>query len=288
MSLVSGCAICLLLCAADPANELRFDSALLTLIEHAEVSASEAGLILQLDVKEGDTVAEGQSLARIDDRDTKLIHARADAEVKAARTFVDNDVKIRFAKLSAAVAKAELLRATESNIQLPKSVSQAEIDRLRLFADKADLEIEQADVERQQSKLSLEIKQQELLRASLALDRRTISAPFPGMVVQLKKHRGEWVEPGVPIMRLIRLNRVRAEVFAASQKLPADLVGRSATLIANPTGKQPIKRSGTLVFVSPEIDPVNGQVRLWAEIENDDLRLRPGQTGVLTIGPSNP
>jgi hypothetical protein len=37
------------------------------------------------------------------------------------------------------------------------------------------------------------------------------------------------------------------------------------------------------VFVSPEVNPVNGQVRVWAEVENRGLLLRPGLQAALTI-----
>ncbi|MEK6260501.1 MAG: efflux RND transporter periplasmic adaptor subunit [Planctomycetota bacterium] len=286
MSHVTTCMLSLLLAGADPSAELQIDSALLTLIEHADVSASEAGLLSLLAVKEGETVAEGKPLAKIDDREAKLIRVRAETELKVARALADNDIKVRFAKASVAVADAELKRAMESNLKFPKSVSQTEIDRLKLLADKAVLEIEQAEVDLQQARLSLQIKQHDLERATLALERRTIAAPFPGMVVQWKKQHGEWVEPGTPVMRLIRLNRLRAEAFLASQMLPTNLVGRPAMLVVDVPGKSAAKYEGKLVFVSPEIDPVNGQVRVWAEIDNSDLSLRPGQTATLVIGPA--
>lgn len=285
MSLVAGCLLGALLAAADASDELRIESALLTLMEHADVSASETGLLSLLAVKEGETVAEGKPLAKIDDRDAKVVVARAETELNVASLTADNDVKLRFAKLSVAVANSELTRSLESNAKFPKSVSQTEIDRLKLLADKAVLEIEQAELEQQLAKLTVRLKRQDLDRATLALQRRTITAPFPGMVVQWKKQHGEWVEPGTPVMRLIRLNRLRAEAFLASQNLSSNLVGRSALFIVSGTGQVPLKYEGKLSFVSPEIDPVNGQVRVWADIENNDLSLRPGQSGVLLVGP---
>jgi macrolide-specific efflux system membrane fusion protein len=286
MSRLTGCLLSLLLAGADSSDELWVDSALLTLIEHANVSASETGLLSLLAVKEGETVAEGKPLAKIDDRDANMIRAKAEVEVKFARSLADNDIKIRFAKLSVGVANAELTRAMESNAKFPKSVSQTEIDRLKLLADKAVLEVEQAELDQQQAKLTLLVKQQDLDRAILSQERRTITAPFPGMVVEWKKQHGEWVEPGTPVMRLIRLNRLRAEAFVSSRNLPDNLVGRPATLTVDGLDKTTKKHAGKLVYVSPEIDPVNGQVRVWAEIENDDLNLRPGQSGTLLIGRS--
>ena len=129
-----------------------------------------------------------------------------------------------------------------------------------------------------QAKLTLQLKKHDLDRAKLMWERRTIKAPFPGMIVQLKRQRGEWVDAATPVVRLIRLNRLRAEGFISSQTAASKLVGRPATFFVDGT-----RHEGTLSFVNPEIDPVNQQVRVWAEIDNKDLTLRPGQTGKLTI-----
>ncbi len=53
-------------------------------------------------------------------------------------------------------------------------------------------------------------------------------------------------------------------------------------------GDEQMEYSGRIVLVSPEVDPVNGQVRVWAEIDNHDLRLRPGLHGSMTIATAEP
>jgi macrolide-specific efflux system membrane fusion protein len=50
-------------------------------------------------------------------------------------------------------------------------------------------------------------------------------------------------------------------------------------------GQPPVQVDGRVVFVSPEVQPVNSQVRFWAEFDNENLRLRPGLTASLTIAP---
>ena len=40
---------------------------------------------------------------------------------------------------------------------------------------------------------------------------------------------------------------------------------------------------GKIVFLDPEVDPVNAEVRIWAEIENTGLRLRPGMRASLSV-----
>ena len=75
--------------------------------------------------------------------------------------------------------------------------------------------------------------------------------------------------------------------------MPVEAAGRappdSPVLLAVelPDGQQ-AEFPGKLVFVSPEIDPVNAQVRVWAEIENEGLRLRPGMRGRLIVKVPDP
>jgi macrolide-specific efflux system membrane fusion protein len=249
------------LCPQGSAQEIKVDSALLTLIEHAEISA-------------------------IDDNEAVLVFERARTELTIAQMVANNDVKVRFARKSQEVALAELKRSLESVEKFPKSVSQTELDRLQLLADKSALEIEQATLDHEQAVQTRNLKQTDVDRARLALERRTIKAPFPGMIVQWKKQRGEWLEPGTPVVRLIRLNRLRAEAFLSSKSLPINLIGRSVTLVIDLPGKPKSRFPGKVTFVDPEIDPVNEQVRIWAEIDNSDLLLRPGQSASLIIGTS--
>ncbi len=267
------------------AQEIRVDSALLTLIEHADISARESGPLTHREIGEGVTVDAETILGKIDDHEAVLILERASTELKIAQMAVENDIKVRFARKSQDVAQAELRRSLESIEKFPKSVSQTEVDRLRLLADKAVLEIEQATLDQEQARLTRVLKQNDVDRARLLLERRQIKAPFPGMVVQWKKQRGEWVEPGVAVVRMIRLNRLRAEAFIASKSLPADLIGRNVLLTADLPGKPNSRFQGKLVFVDPEIDPVNNQVRIWAEIDNGTLQLRPGQSVSFVIQP---
>lgn len=265
------------------AEDVRVESALLTLLEHADIPAREAGPLTHREISEGVTVEADTILGKIDDREAQVLVDRSRVELKIAQMLVENDIKVRFARKSHEVAQAELKRSLESVEKFPKSVSQTEIDRLRLLADKAGLEIDQALLDIEQAVLTRQVKQNDLDRATLLLERRMIKAPFPGVIVQWKKQRGEWVEPGTPVVRLIRLNRLRAEAFVSSRLLAPEGVGRSATLIADLPGKPQSKFSGRLVFVDPEIDPVNNQVRIYAEIENSTLVLRPGQSAALII-----
>ena len=162
------------------------------------------------------------------------------------------------------------------------------MDQLRLAAEKALLAIEQADDEQAISRLTLHQKETELESARLKVDQHRVTAPFAGMVVQVKKQRGEWLSPGDTVLRLVRLDRLRVEAFVPARDFSVGLAGAGVTLFVELTGKGRTGFEGAVVFVSPEVNSVNGQVRLWAELENKGLLLRPGQSGTLVIHPATP
>ena len=91
------------------------------------------------------------------------------------------------------------------------------------------------------------------------------------------------MEAGHTVLRIVRINRLRAEGLLNARDLRGDLVGRRVTLNVTVPGSGETQFSGKVVFVSPEINPVSGQTKIWAEIENPDLLLRPGLNGSMAV-----
>jgi macrolide-specific efflux system membrane fusion protein len=267
---------------AGGAGEIQIPSALIKLVEQVEVPARQSGALDELGVHEGDMVEAGALVAKIEDADVQLDMRRAQLELAAARKQAENDVKVRFARKSLEVAEAEQRRALDSEKRLSQSVSQSELDQLRLIVERTTLEVEQAQFEMELARTTRGIKENELELAEHGIRQRRITAPLAGFVTQVNRHRGEWVEPGQPIIRILRLDRLRAEGLASAEALGGGLHGRAVKLTVELEGK-PVEFAGKVVFVSPEIDPVNGQVRVWAEIENKNLKLRPGLHGSMVI-----
>jgi macrolide-specific efflux system membrane fusion protein len=271
---------------ASRAEDAPIENVLVTLCEHVELPARVAGPLSELAVREGDLVQAGQQLAATEDHEARIAVNKAQRELAIAQKKADNDVSIRFARKAHEVATAEYRRAQESVEKFRKSVSETELDQLRLAAEKALLAIEQAEDEQAISRLTLHQKETELESARLKVDQHRVTAPFAGMVVQVKKQRGEWLSPGDTVLRLVRLDRLRVEAFVPARDFSADLQGADVTLFVELAGKGRTGFDGTIVFVSPEVNSVNGQVRLWAELENKGLHLRPGQSGTLVIHPA--
>jgi macrolide-specific efflux system membrane fusion protein len=262
---------------------VQVQSVLLTLIEEVEVPAREAGVLDTIAVREGQTVKPGDLLVGLEDIEARLRKDRAQLELNVAQMDAKNDLKVRFAAKSLDVARAELRRANESIEKYRKSISESELDTLRLNVIGGELEVEQAEKNLAVAAVNSQMKENELAAATHQLQQCRITAPIAGMVVQLKRHRGEWVEPGQSVMRIVRLDRLRAEGFVPARELAENPTGRPVVLTVDLPGRPGAQFPGKLVFVSPEINAVNGQVRVWAEIENPGFELRPGNQAAMAI-----
>jgi RND family efflux transporter MFP subunit len=260
---------------AAAAEPVTVQSVVVSLIDDVHLAAQAAGVVAQVHVREGDLVTAGQLLAELDDADARLECERRQSDLQIARTEAGSQLKIQLAEKALSVAQAELARSEQSNQKFANSISETELDKLRFTRDQAQLQIEHARLEHHLANLQVQLKQTELHLAELILQRRRICSPLAGVVVRIDRQPGEWIQPGDQICRVLRTDRLRAEGFVSVQD-GSVAAGRSAEATLAVGNSAPLKFSGRLTFVDPEINPITGQYRVWAELENPDGRLRPG------------
>jgi RND family efflux transporter MFP subunit len=269
------------------AEPLTIDAVVLRPMVEAEVPARQTGVLANIAVEEGATVEAGQTLAALDDRAAKLALAKAQLEREQVFAKASNELRIQYADKALEVARAEMKRSAESNEQFARSISQSQLDVERLTVEKLELERRQAEHDIALEKFELQLKENAVEAAKLELELHAVRAPFAGVVALVRGRPGECVQPGAPVLRLVAIDRLRAEGFAPASWASGQLVGAKVrfTLVTEPGEAPPFSGGveGVLRFVSPEVDPVSRQVRVWAEIDNRDLKLRPGQQGQLIL-----
>lgn len=248
-------------------------SVVLQLLDEADLAAGQSGIVVELNVREGQSVKRGEVLARIDDTAAKIAEQGAQAELALATARSENDVAVRAAEAAQRVAEAELARSEDSIARFPKSVSQSQIDVERLSIDKLKLEVEAGRTELRLAELAQQVAERKLAAAQLEIRRRKIVAPIDAMAVAVESAVGEWVEPGQKMVRLVSTTRLKAEGFISADQATRAPLGSEVQVQVD--GGPTVE--GLLKFVSPEVDPINKQVRIWAEVANPDGQLRPGQ-----------
>jgi len=270
------------------AGQIRADSVLIRLIDKVDVPARVVGSLIAVPVVEGTVVRKDQLLAQIDDTDAKLEQKRARFELAIAEYQAQDDVAIRSARKSLVFAQADYDRLRRANESRPQSVSQSELEKARLEAEQAELTIERAQREQELASIQQNLIESQSELAERNVELRKILSPLNGVVVSVLHRPGEWVKPGDKMFQIVRTDRLRAEGFIAASQVVGDLRGATVTLTPWIDDKPGDTYSGKIVFVSPEIDPINGQVRVWAEVENPDGLLRPGLRANMTIATGTP
>jgi len=272
--------LCMPLDAEEP---LYLPSVLLTVTETAEVSAARAGILAKLFVREGQLVHQSQRVAKLDNAKALVNVEEVQLKLRMAQKVSEDDVDVRYAQKTYEQATSELRRSVAVNNDLPGTISERELELLQLAVERSELEIERAEKEHQLSKMKFEQHQVALRMAELELAEHTFLAPIAGMVVSVSKRSGEWIEPGNSIVKIVRIDRIRAEGFLLAEQAKLTLMGCPAELVVEVSKSSTIRSLGKITFVSPEVNPISGMVRIWSEFDCGDTPLRPGLRGTIQI-----
>lgn len=257
-----------------------------------EVAAQEPGLLDAFEVEKGEAVEAEALVAKIDSSQAEMKHQVAQAEYQAAVYQAKNDVNVRFSKAAEGVALAELQKAKEANDPrkggLANAVSSAELRRLDLSWVKSKLGIEQAEMEYEVAKLTAKVKQTEMAAAALDVQRRQVKSPINGVVIDVFKEKGEWVQAGEPVATIVQMDVLKVEGYVnINQVSPADVKFKPVTIRAKLTGDQEVEFTGKITFVNPIVE-IGGPYRVSADIANrqdstGEWLLRPGLETTMTI-----
>jgi len=256
------------------------------LITELLVPAREAGVVMKLLVHPGDVVKKDDPLVQLDDRLIRLQREAALVEAELAEMDSHNDVDLRFAEKSEAVARAELERMLQANRDYERSISRTELQQTKLSAERSSLAAEQATRDLDSKRLTVDLRCKQVKLLTMRLEMMMALAPVDGLVIDLDQapQEGEFVQAGAPVLRMIQLNPLRVEGLLDARRFDQSLEGAPVIFhVPLPPGGTMTEFHGKVTFVSPEIDPVDSQIRFWAEIENPEFKLRPGSRGKLII-----
>ena len=260
------------------------ENSVLRIVEVRNIAAQTSGLIQHTHIREGSLVTTDQLMMEIDESQPRIELKKAEKELEMAQLEAASRVDLVYVERSIEVAQAELSRALRSNQRRPGVVAQSELDQLALVVNRALAEKEKAEFQIQMRGLTSEIQQIKLELDKLKQNHCQIRSPMAGMIVEILRRKGEWVETSEAVARVIRLDVLRTELKVPADEALNDLIG--ATAIFYPklqaAGVRP-SYPGKVVFINPEANAISSEVRVWVEIENLDLKLIPGLTGRVEI-----
>lgn len=260
-------------------------SAIVGVIDEVEIPARAAGVLATMRVREGDVVDSGAILASIDDREAQLLFERAAHEYASARKKASNDIEIRSTEKALEFAQGEYQRLQRASDSRAGSVSRSELEEAKVAAVQARLDLEQAQHDQQVNAIAeqLKLKDRDIARHKILLCR--IEAPIRGTVVEVLRQQGEWVEPGEPVVRVVRTDRLQVDGLVDGGLAADRLLGASVVVSIDRADEPPITEKGSIVFLNPEVNPVSGQLRVRAEFDNKSGKFLPGMRVLMEISP---
>lgn len=235
-------------------------------VRRSRLAVRRSGLTVEVAVELGDTVAAGQTLVRLDDRDAKLDLQRAQALLAQRKA----ETSRREAELEQAQRDVQRLLA----LVRKGSASQNELDDAMTAEAVATAQLEQARAQQLQAKV-------ETQQAQARLGDMTVRAPFAGVVAAKLTEVGQWAREGDAVIDLVALDPIDAWL-EAPQRVAARLIalGLDPTKVSVQDEATGTQREAISLAVSPVADPQSRNVEVRARLANPSGLLRPGMSAV--------
>lgn len=283
-------------------------------IREVELGFRVGGRISQLLVDEGDTVAAGQELARLDQTPLRDRLAGADARAAAAAAMVDKDASgnrpqdIRVAEAALIDAEAQAGEARRLHDRRRALLTKGFISTADFEASEASLTAARARVDSARAALSVmregtRSEDRAATRAeaqAMQAERRAIQtdlsdavllAPSPGQVLTRVREAGAIVQPGEIVYTLALTQPVRVRAYVGEPDLPKVRPGMKVTVRADGARKS---WHATIGFIAPvaEFTPRTVQTedqrtdlvyRMRLTVDDPKGELRQGQPVTVTL-----
>lgn len=201
------------------ANELEAPGSVIAQ-STAQIAARTMGTVLQVSVREGDTVKRGQLLAQLDEREMSSRRNAAQAGAQGASAGVTQATKA----VAAAQAQADMMQKTYDRylyLKEQKSVSPQEFDEVAAKQQAAQANLDQAKAALRQAEASYRQAESEANAADSIAGYSRIVAPFEGRVIRRTAEPGSMVSPGMPLFVVEDTSRYQLEATLPAEALAA-------------------------------------------------------------------
>lgn len=126
-----------------------------------------------------------------------------------------------------------------------------------------------------------DVAEARLASAKLRLEKSEVKAPWTGHVATKRVEVGDYAGPGQPLLDLVAMDRLKVRAPASAADVPYLKVGVPVVVRVDVFPGETF--AGEVVRMGAELDPSTRTLEVVAEIDNQDLRLRPGLFGRLEL-----
>jgi HlyD family secretion protein len=263
-----------------------------------ELGATVTGRVLEVRVREGDAVREGDLLAQLESAEVQAQRSQAQAALRLAEARLAGQRELAVPTTGAALEQARAtLEAAQREAQRSRElfergyISQARIDETDRAVRIAQAQIEAAQAgvranagggsEAAQARLRTEEARAALELAQARLAQTRIVAPSDGRIVARGVDPGQIVQPGRALFTFAATGATQL-VGQADEKFLAQLaVGQPARVVVDAFPGQPF--DARVARIAPGIDAQRGTVEVKFEVPDPPPFLREDMTLSLQV-----
>ncbi len=216
--------------------------------KEVKISSDVSGEVVELYIAEGDSVVQGQLLAKIDPDAYQSQVERGTANVNSAKAQLSNakagieTFKAQKEQILAQLENARTIHERNEDLKRDGVISQADFEAslstlrgLEANLRAADANIKSGEESARAAKFSVESSEAMLKEMQTSLRRTTIFAPVSGIVSSLNVEQGERVVgtiqmQGTEMMRLANLNAMEVRVDVSENDIPSVALGNEAEI----------------------------------------------------------
>ncbi|MCC5810807.1 MAG: efflux RND transporter periplasmic adaptor subunit [Ectothiorhodospiraceae bacterium] len=236
----------------------------LTAAAQFDVAARIAGRLEVLEADLGDTVEQGQVIARLDDEEPIQELEQARAELAVARANV--------LETQASLEAAERALQRTRELREQRVASQSELDTATTEAQAQQARVELAKSQVMQREAAVR-------SAEIRLSYTTVRAIWQGpdvsrVVGERYADEGTLLQANSPILSLVSLNPVRAVVFTTESDYAQLRIGQEVAIRSDALPGRTFE--GEIQRLAPVFREASRQARVEIRVPNPDGQLKPG------------
>jgi HlyD family secretion protein len=265
------------------------------------VTSKIAGRIEAIPVQEGEAVAEGELLVRIEDQTPRLQLEQAQASWQAAQAQYEKALRgprpeeLENARALYEKAGKDLVTAEESFTRSERLYNSGTIPKAQFEQAESTLRAARTELgnagrslqmleegageeEKRMARAQADAAEAACELARLHLDNTRIRAPGPAVVARILQDAGNIVGTSTPILVLVQDDRIQVEIELA-EKYYGEIIGSGESLEARIIpqaypGSDPFP--GRIFTVAPTINPGSRTFAVTVDISDPEGALRPG------------
>lgn len=236
-----------------------------------DIASRIGGRLASVDVREGDTVQQGQVVAALDAADLQAQLRAAAAQVEQAQAATaEGQAAMRSAGSQHQLAHSTLDRTRE--LANKGFASRERLDRDLSTLQTTDAAISAAQGRVNQAQSAVTAAQAQADAVQVTLDDATLKAPVAGRVLYRLAEPGEVLAPGGKVITLLDMSDTFMSIYLSTSEAGKVRVGSEARIVLDALPNQPIPAH--VVFVAPRAQFTPKEVETRDEREKLMFRIK--------------